>query len=106
MAIQSSQIVSRFKSDLFSAPHTLQRFLLSLVPKPKAPRPPSRLLRLKESLLFSAARLRRSNFSTSIASASASGVSGIVSKLEMLGLRERAEVGVEGIDDIEENERE
>jgi hypothetical protein len=31
-------------------------------------------------------------------------VSGIVSKLEMLGLRERSEVGVEGIED-EEKER-
>lgn len=40
-----------------------------------------------------------------MASASASGVSGIVSKLEMLGLRERMEVGVDGIEEAEEWER-
>jgi hypothetical protein len=32
-------------------------------------------------------------------------VSGIVSKLEMLGLRERSDVGVEGMEDAEEKER-
>jgi hypothetical protein len=30
----------------------------------------------------------------------------MVSKLEMLGLRERAEVGVEGIEETDENDRE
>jgi hypothetical protein len=40
-----------------------------------------------------------------MASSSSSGVSAIVSKLEMLGLRERTEVGVEGMEDAEEWER-
>lgn len=44
-------------------------------------------------------------FSASIASSSSSGVSAMVSKLEMLGLRERTEVGVEGIEEAEEWER-
>jgi hypothetical protein len=101
---QSSQIVSKFKSDRFSAPQTLHLFLLSL--DPIAPRPPSRLLRRKLSPLFSEARLSRSIFSASVASASSSGVSGIVSKLEILGLRERAEVGVDGIEDADDKERE
>jgi hypothetical protein len=30
----------------------------------------------------------------------------MVSKLDMLGLRDRADVGVDGIEDTEENERE
>jgi len=41
--------------------------------------------------------------SASRAASSASGVSGIVSRLEMLGLRERVEVGVEGIEDDEKD---
>jgi hypothetical protein len=97
-------MVSKFKSLLFSAPQTLHLFLLSLEPNPPVLRPLSRLVRLKLSLA-SAARLNLSSFSFSMASSSASGVSGIVSKLEMLGLRERADVGVDGIDDMEETER-
>jgi hypothetical protein len=42
--------------------------------------------------------------SSSRASASASGISGMVSKDEMLGLRERRLVGVEGTEDVEEAE--
>jgi hypothetical protein len=34
-----------------------------------------------------------------MAASSASGVSGIVSRLEMLGLRDRVEVGVEGTEE-------
>ena len=97
--LQSSQMVSRFRSLLFSAPQTLHLFLLSLLPKP----PKSR--RLTGSVPPSDALLSLSSFSASIASASASGVSGIVSRLEMLGLRDRIEVGVEGIDEAEECER-
>jgi hypothetical protein len=37
--------------------------------------------------------------SASVASASASGISGIVSSEEMEGLRERIEVGVEGMEE-------
>lgn len=37
--------------------------------------------------------------SASTAASSASGESGIVSKLEILGLRDRVDVGVEGTDD-------
>jgi hypothetical protein len=96
---QSSQMVSKFRSLLFSAPQTLHLFLLSLLPNPP------KLVRLNESLPLSDALLNRSSFSASIASASASGVSGMVSKLEMLGLRERRDVGVEGMDDAEETER-
>lgn len=98
-----SQIVSKFRSDRFSAPQTLHLFLLSLIPAPE--RPVSRLVRRKLSPWFSDALRNRSTVSASVASASSSGVSGMVSKLEMLGLRDRAEVGVEGMEEMEEKDR-
>ena len=47
----------------------------------------------------SAAAFSRAMRSSSIASSSASGMSSIVSRDEMEGLRERSEVGVEGMDE-------
>lgn len=47
----------------------------------------------------SAAALSLAIRSASRAASSASGVSGIVSKLEMLGLRDLVEVGVDGTDE-------
>lgn len=47
----------------------------------------------------SAAAFNCAMFSASNAAASASGESGIVSKLEILGLRDRAEVGVDGTEE-------
>lgn len=94
-------------SPLRSAPETLQRFLLSHVPRPnvlprmgtsKAPRqlepsdcPP---LSISPATPFS-----RPILSASMASSSASGESGIVSRLEMLGLLDLAVVGVEDTGD-------
>ena len=52
----------------------------------------------------SAAALSIAIRSASKAASSASGESGIVSKLEMLGLLERVEVGVEGRDEFDEKE--
>lgn len=104
---QSSQMVSRSRSPLFSAPQTLQRFLLSrlFMLKPMGlARGTSRLLRLIPSVPRSAALAAASILailSASIAASSASGESSIVSRLEILGLRERAEVGVDGIEEEE-----
>lgn len=53
------------------------------------------------SVSSSAAALRRASFSVSRAASSASGESGIVSREEMLGERDRNEVGVEGIEEEE-----
>jgi hypothetical protein len=53
---------------------------------------------------LSAAAFSRAIWSASIAAASASGMSGIVSKDEILGLRERMLVGVEGMEDPDEKE--
>jgi hypothetical protein len=57
---------------------------------------------------LSAAIFNRATSSASIASASASasasGMSGMVSRDEMLGLRERKLVGVDGIEDVEDVE--
>jgi len=49
----------------------------------------------------SAAALSRAIFSVSRAASSASGESGIVSREEMLGERDRKEVGVDGTDEEE-----
>ena len=116
-AAQSSQIVSKSRSPLLSAPHTLHLFLLSLAPKttPKPLVPRIMLLAVVDSALLrrrvppplalsassSAAALRRAIFSISSAASSASGESGIVSREEMLGERDRNEVGVEGIEEEE-----
>jgi hypothetical protein len=56
------------------------------------------------SSALSAAAFKAAIRSSSIAAASASGISGIVSKDDMLGLRERMLVGVEGIDEAEDVE--
>ena len=100
---QSSQIVSRSRSPRLSAPHTLHLLRLSLDPKLSV-RPRvgmSRLVFAFESppSAASAAALSCAIFSASRAASSASGESGIVSKLEILGLRDRVDVGVEGTDD-------
>ena len=104
-------MVSRLRSPRRSAPHTLHRFRLSRRDAPKLPRTrprhgTSRLFRADlgsvGSLLRSAASAAALSWamrSASSASASASGESGIVSREEMLGLRERADVGVLGIDE-------
>jgi hypothetical protein len=103
LAHQSSHIVSRFKSLLFSAPHTLHLFLLSLLPNPELALDPNvsklpLLMPLPSTPPFAAAR-NRSILSASIAASSASGESGIVSSEEMDGERERADVGVEGTEE-------
>jgi hypothetical protein len=104
-ASQSSQIVSRFKSPLLSAPQTLHRFRLSLAPNPRVlprgPDPSNDGLDFRSSTpsAASAAAFNCAIRSASRAAASASGESGIVSRLEILGLRDRAEVGVEGTED-------
>lgn len=114
---QSSQMVSRSMSPRRSAPQTLHLLRLSRDPKPSV-RPRgvrSRLLRdlpSPESELSaapssaSASAFRRAILSASRAASSASGESGIVSRLEMLGLLDRAEVGVEDSDDDVKDERE
>ncbi len=100
---QSSQIVSRSRSPRRSAPQTLHRFRLSLEPTPKVlPRTgTSRPVRLFESPLSaaSAAALSWAILSASKAASSASGVSGIVSRLEILGLLDRIELGVDGTEE-------
>lgn len=107
MLFQSSQIVSRLRSPRLSAPQTLQRFLLSRLPKP--PRPLPRLPEMSNAFFpllsspssASAAALSCRIRSASRAASSASGESGMVSRLEILGLRERAEVGVdETLEDV------
>lgn len=97
----SSQIVSRSRSPLLSAPQTLHRFLLSLMP-----RPPASELKLIRLLLTSSLRSSLSTAAFSLAmlsaSASSSGVSSMVSNDDTLGDLERADVGVEvEEDDIE-----
>lgn len=100
---QSSQIVSRSRSCLRSAPQTLQRLRLSLEPKPRVrplvgvsglPLPFESPPSAASAAAFSCAIL-----SASRAASSASGESGIVSKLDMLGLLDRAEIGVEGTEE-------
>lgn len=106
----SSQMVSRLRSPRRSAPQTDHRFLLS---RPNAApsvlpreldksRVPFVLLSSPPSAA-SAAAFNCAILSASKAASSASGESGMVSKLEMLGLRDRAEVGVDG---TEEDEKE
>lgn len=100
---QSSQIVSKSRSWRLSAPQTLHRFRLSLEPKPSV-RPRVGTSKLPFPLASppsaaSAAALSCEILSSSRAASSASGESGIVSRLEMLGLRDRAEVGVEGTEE-------
>ena len=94
---QSSQMVSRSKSPLLSAPQTLHLFLLSLLPIPIPRRLPPTSSISGDSLSassWSAAAFKRAIFS---ASSSASGLSSMVSRDEILGERERKEVGVEGM---------
>lgn len=100
-------MVSRSRSPRRSAPQTLHLLRLSLDPKLRV-RPRGGTSRLdlgfesvEESELSaaSASAFSRANLSASRAASSASGESGIVSKLEILGLLDRAEVGVEGTDE-------
>src|SRR3954462_11740841 len=96
-------MVSRSRSPLRSAPHTLHRFRLSRDPKPNV-RPrmgTSRLLLPFGSppSAASAAAFSCAILSASKAASSASGESGIVSRLDMLGLRDLVDVGVEGMDE-------
>lgn len=58
--------------------------------------------RILSASALSAAAFNRAISSASTASASSSGISGIVSRDEILGLRERKLVGVEGIDEPDE----
>lgn len=113
--LQSSQMVSRSRSCRRSAPQTLHRLRLSLrsVYPPDPPRmvvnelgtsdAPRRRLAVVAASAASAAAFNCAMRSSSRASFSASGMSGIVSRDEMLGLRERRLVGVEGteMDDTE-----
>lgn len=116
---QSSQMVSRSRSWRRSAPQTLHRLRLSLrgayalAPPRTVPKElegvemsdaPRRRLAVLAASAASAAALSSAIRSSSSASASASGMSGIVSKDEILGLRERRLVGVEGTEDVEEAE--
>jgi len=101
--IQSSHIVSRSRSTRRSAPQTLHLFRESRLPKPRL-RPrlsgTSRLdLLASPPSSRSAAALSRRRRSASMASSSASGLSSMVSRDEMEGLRERIEVGVDGTDE-------
>lgn len=108
VSVQSSQIVSKSRSPLRSAPHTLHRFLLSREPNVR-PRVLPLLTTLSRRFLASmaasspsaasAAAFNRAILSASSAASSASGESGIVSKLEILGLRDLIELGVEGTDE-------
>ena len=102
---QSSQIVSKSKSPRLSAPQTLHLFLLSRMTPPLPKTSELALLRMpsspSESLSLSAAAFSLAMFSASI---SASGESGMVSREEMLGERERKDVGVDGMDDDEKEE--
>src|SRR5690348_10020620 len=97
-------MVSKSRSCLLSAPHTLHRFRLSREPKPLSVRPRVGASRLPRPLVSppsaaSAAAFSWAILSASSAASSASGESGIVSRLEMLGLLDLAEVGVEGTED-------
>lgn len=65
---------------------------------------PRRLVVSAVVSVLSLAAFRLSMRSASVAAASASGMSGIVSREEMLGLRERMLVGVDGTDDPDEVE--
>lgn len=101
---QSSQIVSKSRSCLLSAPHTLHRFRLSREPKPLSVRPRVGTSKLLLPFASPASAASAAAFSWAIRSASkaassASGESGIVSKLEMLGLLDLADVGVEGTEE-------
>lgn len=109
---QSSQMVSKSRSWRRSAPQTLHRFLLSTLPYPAEPArgtvrtsdAPRRLVPLLDasaSSALSAAAFNAAMRSASRAASSASGMSGMVSSDEMLGLRERMLVGVEGMDEAE-----
>ena len=93
----SSQIVSKSKSPLRSAPQTLHLFLLSLPILPVLSELKLNLLPAPSSFCssLSAAAFNIAIFS---ASSSASGESGIVSSEEILGDLERIDVGVEGIE--------
>lgn len=110
MFAQSSQIVSKSRSWRRSAPQTLHRLRpprmlpneLDGVDVSEVPR--RRLLLLAASAASAAAFSSAMRSSSSTASASASGMSGIVSRDEMLGLRDRRLVGVEGTDEVEEAE--
>ena len=86
-----------------SAPQTLHRFRLSLEPTPKVlPRTgTSKLARFFDSppSAASAAALSWAILSASRAASSASGLSGIVSRLEILGLLDRIELGVDGTEE-------
>jgi hypothetical protein len=101
--VQSSHTVPSERSTRRSPPQTLQRFLASLLPKLKLrPRPSgtSRLdLRGSPPSSRSAAAFNCAMRSASRARSSASGLSSMVSRDEMEGLRERIEVGVEGTDE-------
>lgn len=102
--IQSSQIVSRSKSPLLSAPQTLHLFLLSwpaslASPLPLPPSNPPLLLPSLSIAAFNFAIASLSLSTASAASCSASGESGIVSREEMDGERLRNDVGVLGTDD-------
>ena len=96
-------MVSRSRSPRLSAPQTLHLFRESRLPnKGRAVPGTSRLdLRVPSSPSFSrsAAAFSRAIRSSSMASSSASGMSSIVSRDEMEGLRERIEVGVEGTEE-------
>lgn len=102
---QSSQIVSKSRSPRLSAPHTLHLFLLSRIAPPLTNTSEVPLLRTpsspSESISLSAAAFSLAMFS---ASSSASGESGMVSSEDMLGERERNDVGVDGMDDDEYEE--
>jgi len=99
---QSSQMVSRSRSPRLSAPQTLHLFLESLLPKPKV-RPRSGTSKLERlwspPSSRSAAAFNLAIRSASMASSSASGLSSMVSRDDMDGLRERIEVGVDGTDE-------
>ena len=98
-------MVSRFRSPRRSAPQTLHRFRLSreLKPndRPRIPKPSGAGLGFPSSpsSTASAAIFNWAIRSASRAASSASGESGMVSKLDMLGLRDRADVGVEGTEE-------
>lgn len=66
--------------------------------------PRRRLALLAASAASAAALSSAMRSSSSRASASASGISGIVSSDEILGLRERRLVGVEGTEEVDEEE--
>ncbi len=112
---QSSHIVSRSRSCRRSAPHTLQRF--RYVPEAvrafaredgadmsETPRRRTPPLAASASSALSAAAFRAAMRSDSRAAASASGMSGIVSREDILGLRDRRLVGVDGIEETDEAE--